>query len=92
MSESAAAAPTAADAAAAAPAAAQDLYAVLGCAGTATQADLKKAFFKLALEYHPDRNETDTTATMMRINEAYAVLGDVQERIKYDALLACGVV
>ena len=66
-------------------------YAVLGCAPTATAAEIKKAFFKLALKYHPDRNDADTTATMMKINAAYATLGDAQERLKYDALFACGV-
>ncbi|KAH8061027.1 hypothetical protein JL722_4319 [Aureococcus anophagefferens] len=54
-------------------------------------AGIKKAFFKLALKYHPDRNDADTTATMMKINAAYATLGDAQERLKYDALFACGV-
>ena len=58
---------------------------------TATAAEIKKAFFKLALKYHPDRNDADTTATMMKINAAYATLGDAQERLKYDALFACGV-
>ena len=66
-------------------------YAVLGCAPTATAGEIKKAFFKLALKYHPDRNDADTTATMMKINAAYATLGDAQERLKYDALFACGV-
>ena len=65
-------------------------YDVLGCRRASTGPELKKAFVKLALKHHPDRNADDTTAVMMRINAAYACLSDPVERARYDVLLQCG--
>jgi molecular chaperone DnaJ len=64
----------------------QDYYEVLGVARGAGDEDLKKAFRKLAMQYHPDRNPGDKTAEhhFKEINEAYDVLKDEQKRAAYD--------
>ena len=66
----------------------RDYYNVLGVKKNATPDELKKAFRKLALEYHPDRNPDDLNAEarFREIVEAWEVLGDPEERIKYDRL------
>jgi len=64
----------------------QDYYATLGVPRTATQAEIKKAYRKLARESHPDRHPGDTTAErrFKEVNEAHAVLSDPAKREKYD--------
>lgn len=64
----------------------QDYYDVLGVARDSSDADLKKAFRNMAMQYHPDRNQGDTTAEQKfkEINEAYDVLKDDQKRAAYD--------
>ena len=64
----------------------QDYYRTLGVARTATQAEIKKAFRKLARESHPDKHPGDkhAEATFKAINEANAVLSDAAKRAKYD--------
>lgn len=64
----------------------KDYYEVLGVAKDASADDIKKAFRKLAVKYHPDRNQGDTAAEekFKEINEAYAVLSDPDKRKKYD--------
>ena len=64
----------------------QDYYATLGVAREANADDLKKAYRKLAMQYHPDRNPGDKTAEsrFKEINEAYDVLKDEQKRAAYD--------
>jgi DnaJ-class molecular chaperone len=66
----------------------RDYYAILGLPRTASQADIKKAFRKLARQYHPDVNKGDATAErrFKEVNEAHAVLGDAEKRKAYDAL------
>jgi DnaJ-class molecular chaperone len=63
-----------------------DYYKTLGVPRTATQADIKKAFRKLARESHPDKHPGDTAAErrFKAINEANAVLSDAGKRAKYD--------
>lgn len=63
-----------------------DLYKVLGVEKTATQDEIKKAFRKLAIQYHPDKNPGDAAAEekFKEINAAYSVLGDEQKRSQYD--------
>lgn len=65
----------------------KDYYEVLGVPKTATAEELKKAYRKLALEWHPDRHQKDKEAAETRfkeINEAYQVLSDTQKRAQYD--------
>src|SRR5512136_1573328 len=66
----------------------QDYYKVLGVEKNATQAQMKKAYRKLAREYHPDMNPGDKKAEerFKRINEAYEVLSDQDKRRKYNQL------
>lgn len=67
-------------------ASAPDLYEVLGVARDATPADMKRAYRKLAAEFHPDRNPGDdeAAAKMSALNQAYAVLSDPVLRANYD--------
>jgi curved DNA-binding protein len=64
----------------------QDYYKTLGVPRTATQAEIKKAFRKLARESHPDKHPGDKTAErrFKDVNEANAVLSDPSKREKYD--------
>ena len=64
----------------------RDYYEVLGVAKTATDAELKSAFRKLAMKYHPDRNPGDKDAEIhfKELNEAYQCLSDGQKRAAYD--------
>src|SRR3954453_23081490 len=64
----------------------QDYYATLGVARDASAEDLKKAYRKLAMQHHPDRNPGDkkAEAKFKEINEAYDVLKDDQKRAAYD--------
>ncbi len=66
----------------------KDYYAVLGVPRTASQADVKKAFRKLAREHHPDAKPDDATAErrFKEVNEANEVLGDPAKRKQYDEL------
>src|SRR5881392_496033 len=66
----------------------KDYYGVLGVARDASEADLKKAFRKLARQYHPDvaKDKKTAEAKFKEINEAYEVLSDPEKRRKYDEL------
>lgn len=63
-----------------------DYYETLGVSKTASAEELKKAYRKLAMQYHPDKNKDDKTAEakFKEINEAYDVLKDEQKRAAYD--------
>ncbi|MBS0375357.1 MAG: molecular chaperone DnaJ [Proteobacteria bacterium] len=64
----------------------RDYYQVLEVARTASEADLKKAYRRLAMKHHPDRNPGDATAeeSFKEAKEAYEVLSDPQKRAAYD--------
>lgn len=66
----------------------KDYYKILGVERKATEAEVKSAFRKLALQYHPDRNPGNKQAEekFKEINEAYEVLSDPQKRARYDQL------
>jgi len=71
----------------------RDYYDVLGVARSATEADIKSAYRKLALKYHPDRNPGDKQAEdqFKEAAEAYSVLGDPDKRARYDQFGHAGV-
>lgn len=64
-----------------------DLYDVLGVSKSASDAEIKSAFRKLARRYHPDLNKNDQTAAekFKEVSSAYEILGDKEKRQKYDA-------
>jgi molecular chaperone DnaJ len=63
----------------------RDYYELLGINRNASEEDIKKAFRKLAFQYHPDRNpDKDATDKFKEINEAYEVLSDANKRAAFD--------
>ncbi len=65
-----------------------DYYKVLGVPREASDEDIKKAYRRLVLQHHPDRNpgKADAEAKIREINEAYEVIGDPESRRTYDRL------
>ncbi|MEN4012164.1 MAG: J domain-containing protein [Bellilinea sp.] len=66
----------------------KDYYKILGVSKSASEEEVKKAYRKLAMKHHPDRNRGDKSAEerFKEINEAYEVLRDPQKRARYDQL------
>jgi curved DNA-binding protein CbpA len=70
----------------------RDYYEVLGVTKSASIDELKRQYRKLALKFHPDRNQhADTQEHFKEISEAYAVLSDIKKRQLYDAYGHAGV-
>lgn len=70
----------------------KDFYQILGVSPTASTADIKKAYRRLAKKHHPDANQGDRVAAerFKEISEAYSVLGDVEKRKQYDLMRKYG--
>ena len=71
----------------------RDFYEVLGLQKGATEAQIKSAFRKMAMKYHPDKNPGDKTSEdkFKEINEAYSVLSDPDQKNKYDRFGHAGI-
>src|SRR5579871_6074952 len=71
----------------------KDYYSVLGVPRTASEADIKAAYRKLALKYHPDRNPNNKEAEgkFKEAAQAYEVLSDAKKRKNYDQFGQAGV-
>lgn len=71
----------------------RDYYEVLGLQKGASEEEIKKAFRKLAMKYHPDRNPNDKEAEdrFKEVNEAYSILGNPDKKKKYDQFGHAGV-
>ena len=70
----------------------KNYYSVLGLNKGASDEEIKKAYRKLAMQYHPDRNADDSKAEekFKKVSEAYAVLSDKKKRGQYDQFGAEG--
>ena len=71
----------------------KDYYEILGLSNTASNDEIKRAYRKLAMEYHPDRNqgkEKWANDKFKEINEAFGVLGDTKKRRQYDSFGTVG--
>src|SRR4028119_2365170 len=70
----------------------KDFYRVLGVAENAAADEIKKAYRKLAKQYHPDANPNDASAAerFKEISEAYSVLSDEDKRKQYDQMRKLG--
>ena len=71
----------------------RDYYELLEVSRNASDAEIKKAYRKLAMKYHPDRNPDDSSAEekFKEIQNAYAILSDKQKRAAYDQFGHAGV-
>lgn len=70
----------------------KDPYLVLGVSKSATQDEIKKAYRKLAMQYHPDKNKGDKKAEekFKEMSAAYEIVGDVKKRKEYDTFGSAG--
>ena len=71
----------------------QDYYETLGVTKSSSEQEIKKAFRRLAMKYHPDRNPNDKAAEkkFKSINEAYGILSDPEKKAAYDQFGHAGV-
>jgi curved DNA-binding protein CbpA len=66
----------------------KDYYGILGLTPEASHDEIKRAYRRLALRYHPDRNrdDPDSEDRLKEVNEAYRILGDVDKKRAYDLI------
>ena len=70
----------------------RDYYEILGVGKDASKVDIKKAYRRLALKYHPDKSDSpDAEEKFKEISEAYAVLSDSEKRQQYDQFGHAGI-
>jgi len=71
----------------------RDYYEILGVSRSATEDELKRAYRRVAIQHHPDKNPGDSNAEALfkQANEAYQILGDPQRRAQYDRFGHAGV-
>nr|CCC50502.1 putative heat shock protein [Trypanosoma vivax Y486] len=67
------------------------LYSLLGISEDATARDVRKAYYRLALQLHPDRNQGQSAEQFKKVHEAYSILSDPQQRRTYDTFGMKGV-
>ena len=67
---------------------AKDYYRIMGLPGDASEEEIKRAYRKLAMQYHPDRNRDDphSAEKLKEINNAYHVLGNKERKMTYDLI------
>lgn len=63
-----------------------DYYKILGVSPSASEKEIKSEYYKLAQQYHPDKNKGKTHERFKEITAAYNVIGHVQKRQEYDNL------
>ncbi len=66
----------------------KDYYQIMGIPGDASEEEIKRAYRKLAMQYHPDRNRDDphSAEKLKEINDAYHVLGNKERKMTYDLI------
>ena len=70
----------------------KDFYKILGVSPASSAEEIKKKYRKLAIEFHPDKNQQPGAEDRFKeVNEAYSVLGDPEKKIEYDHFFIAGL-